>query len=201
VDLNGDGLMDFVAVIAQQHERVVAFLNVGGLAFRQEEIFDAPHPNWGSSGIELADLDADGDVDVVFAHGDTMDDSLLKPYHGVEWLENRGSFPFTAHPLARMPGVHRARPVDLDGDGDLDVVASAFVPDGGGEHGSRLASIAWLEQVRRGVFERRTIELGTLRHATLAVGDLDADGKADIVVGNMAAAGPVDAWVEVLVRR
>jgi hypothetical protein len=166
-----------------------------------DPVFAAPHPNWGSSGIEVADLDADGDTDVVYAHGDTMDDSLLKPYHGVEWLENRGTFPFTTRPVARIPGVHRARPIDLDGDGDLDIVAAAFVPDGGGAEAANLVSLAWLEQVKKGDFERRTLELGTPRHATLAVGDVDGDRRADIVVGNMATAGPVEAWGEVWVRR
>jgi len=200
-DLDGDGRMDFVALISQNHEKVVAYLNVGGLGFTPETIYEAPHPNWGSSGIELVDLDGDGDLDVLYAHGDTMDDSLLKPYHGVMWLENEGTFPFTAHTLAAIPGVHRARAVDLDGDGDLDVVAVAFVPDGGGDQQPNLVSIAWLEQVKKGVFERRTIELGAPRHATVAVGDINGDHKADIIVGNMAPAGPVDAWVELWVRK
>ena len=152
-------------------------------------IHTAPHPNWGSSGIELTDLDGDGDADVLLAHGDTFDDSLLKPYHGIDWLENRGAYPFTPHTLARMPGAHRARAIDLDGDGDLDVVASAFVADGGGPGASSLPSLVWLEQVRKGVFERRTLEKGALHHPTLAVGDVNADGKADIIVGNMATAG------------
>ena len=27
-------------------------------------------------------------------NGDSMDSQLLRPYHGVQWLENRGSYPF-----------------------------------------------------------------------------------------------------------
>ena len=200
-DLNGDGKPDFVGLLAQEHEQVVAYLNAGGLTFSPQTIYAAPHPNWGSSGIELVDLDGDGDLDVLYAHGDTMDDSLLKPYHGVQWLENRGQYPFTPHTLASLPGAHRARAIDLDGDGDLDVVASAFVADAGGADVSTFVSIAWLEQVKRGVFERRTLELGAPRHPTLALGDINGDRKADIVVGNMAAAGPVEAWVELWLRR
>jgi predicted nucleotidyltransferase len=55
--------------------------------------------------------------------------------------------------------------------------------------------------VKKGVFEPRTLELGLPRHACLALGDVNGDGKADIVVGNMAPAGPVEAWVEVWKRR
>ena len=43
-DLNGDGRPDFVALISQEHETVVAFLNEGGGRFRKETLYTAPHP-------------------------------------------------------------------------------------------------------------------------------------------------------------
>src|SRR5207248_11773234 len=91
-DLNGDGRPDFVALISQEHETVVAFLNEGNGRFRKETIYEAPHPAYGSSGIQLVDLDGDGDLDVLFTNGDSLDENTLKPYHGVQWLENKGSF-------------------------------------------------------------------------------------------------------------
>jgi hypothetical protein len=125
VDLNKDGKMDLVVVFAQQFEQVVAFMNNGGpgISFSPQVIYTGPHPNWGSSGIQVVDLDGDGDLDVLLTHGDTFDDAVVKPYHGIQWLENRGAFPFVEHTLAEMPGVSRAQAVDLDGDGDLDIVA------------------------------------------------------------------------------
>jgi hypothetical protein len=194
-DLNHDGKPDFVVLLAQQHESVVAFLNQGkGLAFTPQTIYEAPHPNWGSSGIELVDLDKDGDMDVVLTHGDTFDDFVIKPYHGIMWLENTGTFPFVAHHLATLPGAQRAEAVDLDGDGDLDIVASAFVS---GEATTELASLVWLEQTAPGRFERHTLEAGTPSHATLDVGDLDADGKPDIVTGWFALGRPLNAWIDI----
>ena len=65
-------------------------------------------------------------MDVLLTHGDTFDDFVLKPYHGVIWLENTGTFPFVEHRLATLPGAQRAQAADLDGDGDLDIVASAL---------------------------------------------------------------------------
>ena len=44
---------------------VVVFHNDGGLAFRPQVLYQAPHPNWGSSGMSLADLDGDGDTDIL----------------------------------------------------------------------------------------------------------------------------------------
>ena len=64
-DLNKDGRPDFVALISQEHETVVAFLNEGNGRFRKETIYTAPHPAFGSSGIQLIDLDGQG-IAVVF---------------------------------------------------------------------------------------------------------------------------------------
>ena len=102
-DLNGDKKPDLITLFAQEHETVVAFLNQGGMRFDPQVIYAAPHPNWGSSGIQVVDLDKDGDLDVLMTNGDTFDDKILKPYHGIQWLENTGTFPFTEHTLATMP--------------------------------------------------------------------------------------------------
>src|SRR5262249_2977370 len=88
VDLNGDGRPDIVVLIGQQPEAVVAFLNDGGLKFTQRELFRAAHPGWGASGLEPVDLDRDGDLDFLVTNGDSFDDGVLKPDHGVTWLEN-----------------------------------------------------------------------------------------------------------------
>ena len=73
------------------------------------------------------DLDGDGDLDVLVTNGDMLDDFQLKPYHSIRWLENKGSYPYVPHELAHMFGVMRAQAADLDGDGDLDIVACALV--------------------------------------------------------------------------
>jgi hypothetical protein len=196
-DVNGDGRPDFVALLAQEHESVVAFINTGaGLEFRPQTLYAAPHPNWGSSGIELVDLDRDGDEDVLLTHGDTFDDFIIKPYHGIQWLENTGGQRYKAHSLAQLPGAQRAQAADLDRDGDLDIVASAMIA--GGEITPQLASLVWLEQVKPRVFERRTLELGSPYHATLDVADYNGDGRPDIAVGWFAVTSPrpasIDLW-------
>ena len=152
-DLNRDGRMDFVTLLAQEHETVLAYINTGGggFTFERKVIYAAPHPNWGSSGFELVDLDKDGDLDVLLTHGDTFDDGIVKPYHGIQWLENRGGYPFVERTIAQMPGVHRAQAADLDGDGDLDIVASALLAGGSDVDEKTLPALVWLEQTAPGV--------------------------------------------------
>jgi hypothetical protein len=194
-DLNGDGRPDFVALISQEHETVVAFLNAGDRRFRPEVIYAAPHPAFGSSGIQLVDLDGDGDLDVLLTNGDSMDSQMLRPYHGVQWLENRGSYPFRYHHLTQLYGAQRAVAADLDGDGDRDIVVACFLPESEYQDRRRkmnLDSLILLEQVAPGRFVRHGLEAVACDHVACDLGDFDADGKLDLVTGNFFMAfGPI----------
>jgi hypothetical protein len=185
-DLNGDGKPDFVALISQEHETIVAFLNEGDGRFRKETIYTAPHPAYGSSGIQLVDLNGDGRLDVLYTNGDSMDTNYLKAFHGVQWLENRGTFPFVHHPLTTMPGAERAVAADLDGDGLLDVIAVSWLPRDKFPDRARLGldSVILLRQTAPGRFERYWLEKGSCDHPTCAVGDLMGDGRMHLVTGN-----------------
>ncbi|MEO8165809.1 MAG: VCBS repeat-containing protein, partial [Betaproteobacteria bacterium] len=185
-DLDGDGVLDFAALISQEHEVIEAYLGDGNGGFRRERIFTANDPSYGSSGIQLVDLDRDGDLDVLYSNGDTFGSDYLKPYHGVAWLENRGGFPFVAHRLTDMVGVQRALAADIDGDGDLEIVAVGFMPSNlvGNPAVAKHDSVIWLEQTATGEFRRHSLETGAFHHAALEIGDFDLDGDADLAIGN-----------------
>jgi hypothetical protein len=205
-DLNGDGKPDFVALISQEHEAVVAFVNKGDRKFEAKDIYRAPHPGFGSSGIQLVDLDKDGDLDVLMSNGDTLDADLLRPYHGVQWLENKGTFPYEYHHLTPLYGVHRAMAADFDRDGDMDIVATSFMPGSFYQplcREMKLDAVILLEQTKPGTFVRRSLEDSTCDHATCDIGDFDGDGNLDFVTGNLlipnrngpAAENPGADWI------
>ena len=187
LDLNRDGHPDFIALQSQEKERVIAFLNRGWGSFRPEIVYQAPHPRWGSTGIRLIDLDGDDDVDVLLNHGDSVQiPPIPRPYHGLGWLENQGTFPFTYRRLAHLPGAHTSMPADLDGDGDLDLVSSVFIPafDPDWPNADMLDTVVWLEQTSPGQYARYSLETSTPYHPCGDLGDYDGDGDIDIVLGN-----------------
>jgi len=185
-DLNGDGRPDFVALISQEHETVVAFLNEGNGRFRKETIYEAPHPAYGSTGIQLVDLDGDGRLDVLYTNGDVFDDNILKPYHGIHWLQNKGVFPFEDHLLTSMQGVHRAVAADFQGTGRRDLVAVSLLPASvfPQRRKMNLDSVIYLEQTAPGKFVRHSLESVTCDHATCVVGAWDGDGRSHLAIGN-----------------
>ncbi len=187
-DLNGDGRPDFVALISQEHEVVVAYLNEGGGRFRKETIYAAPHPAYGSTGIQLVDMNGDGKVDVLYTNGDSFDPPhILRPYQSVQWLENTGRFPFVHHPIGTLYGVHRAIAADFRGRGRPDVVAVSYLPAElyAERRGQALDAVVYFEQQEPGRFVRHVLETGTCDHATCAVGDIFGTGSLHIVTGNL----------------
>lgn len=183
-DLNADGRQDVVALVSQEHEQVIALMNEKS-GFRSQLLYQAPDPAWGSSGISFVDLDGDGDQDLLCTNGDSFDSYLVKPYHGISWLENQGGLKFEHHHIAFMPGVHRVLPADLDGDGDLDLVASALLPQKTIDAEKRaFEGVIWLERTAADTYERHVLSQGHPVSPAMTLADIDADGDVDVIAGN-----------------
>jgi hypothetical protein len=196
-DIDGDGKLDFVALISQESEEIVAFLGDGKGAFRQRVLYMAGTPLYGSSGIQLVDLDQDGDLDILYTNGDSFDlvgsevpaYFLLRPYHGIEWLENVGNLRFERHDIRRFYGAFRAAAGDLDQDGDLDILAVSMFNDW---LDAGRQSIIWLENDGKQRFTAHGIANSPSHLVTAALGDLDGDGRLDAVTGGMHVIDPFD---------
>ena len=82
----------------------------------------------GTSGIDLVDLDNDGDLDVA-TNGDSMDWNLpddVHPndIHGLSILVNDGNGSFTRRTNCRVWGAYASTMHDVNQDGELDIVCS-----------------------------------------------------------------------------
>jgi hypothetical protein len=200
VDLDRDGDMDFVALIAQDSEKVVAFLNDGHGVFAAQEVWAAGTPTFGAAGLEMADLDRDGDTDFVLVNGDAFDLRGYgpRPYHGVSWLEQRGPREWVRHEIMKLHGAYGTAVGDLDGDGDLDLAAVSMFNLW--EDPAR-QSVLWAENDGKQGFTAHGLGSAPIHQVTVSIGDLDGDGRADLVTGGLHKLSPpqeriarVNAW-------
>lgn len=186
-DFDGDRKPDMAALVSQEWEEVHLFDNTGG-NLRNRTVWGSINEDYGSSGLEIADLDRDGDVDLLYTNGDAFDYSRPgpRPWHGVQWLENkRGNFTF--HRIGDQPGAFSPIAVDLDTDGDLDLVTvSAF---GDWNDPKAPALVAWLNDGQQH-FKSVVLAHRPTHLLTVVAADFDGDGQPELVTGAMYAYPP-----------
>jgi hypothetical protein len=139
----------------------------------------------------VGDPDGNGALDILYSNGDAFDyaPAYGRPWHGVQWLENRGGLKFDVHRIVDYPGASSPVFADVNKDGHLDVVVVSPYND----PSDRTAqSLIWLENNGRMQFARRDIASKPSRLITLATGDFDGDGFPDFVTGGLHLTPPFE---------
>jgi hypothetical protein len=180
-DFNGDGRPTFAALVSQDSEAVHLFHGDGHGEFHDEVLWSSANLDWGSSGLEVGDINRDGRPDLVYANGDGFNGEVNLPaWQGLQWLENRGNGYFKYHRIGDFPGCYSPICVDLDGDGNMDIVAvSAF------NEWHNPAAVSMMGWYNDGKQNFRQVALAhTPTHLlTVAAGDLAGNGTPELVTG------------------
>lgn len=181
-DINHDQWPDIVALLTQGNEQVAVYYNQHNGQFKKETVLRFP-PVYGSSYLELIDIDRDGDDDLIYTNGDNADYSIiLKPYHGIRIFMNDGHFRFRQAWFYPMHGATQTVIRDFDQDGDLDLAAIAHFPDFG--HRPNESFIYFENQGALHFAPHTFADAGRGRWLTMDAGDVDQDGDEDILLGS-----------------
>ncbi len=177
-DVDGDGDMDVLS--ASWSDLTVAWYENDGSSppgFTERVITAAAD---GARSVHAADVDGDGDVDVVSAS--ELDTT-------VAWYENDGASPpgFTRRVItAAVGGAYSVHAADVDGDGDVDVLSASWDDD----------TVAWHENDGGSppAFTERVIT--AVAGGVLSVHAGDVDGDRDVDVLTASRIGRTVAWYE-----
>lgn len=123
----------------------------------------------GAAASYPADLDNDGDMDVISA---SQIDGIIAWY---ENLDGEGNFGPKQILNDNAPGAYYVYAEDIDGDDDMDVLSASQDDD----------TIAWYENLGGGNFSPKQIITDTADFAqTVYAVDIDADGDMDVLSGS-----------------
>ncbi len=176
-DVDGDGDIDVLGAAYYAND-ITWWENNGSEVFTEHTI-DGDFT--GANSAYAIDIDGDGDIDVL-GTAEIADD--------ITWWENdhtkanNDPTKFTEHTIdGTFNGASSAYAIDVDGDGDIDVLGTAYVAD----------DITWWENDGAQNFTERTIE-GDFNSAN-SVYAIDVDGDGDIdVLGSAGVADDITWW-------
>lgn len=176
-DVNGDGDMDILGA-ANGVDDINWWENSGGeIISWVEHSVDADF--MGANGVAGADVDGDGDIDVLGAAFDASD---------ITWWENVNGdgLTWTAHIIdAEFGGANDVFAEDVDGDGDIDVLGAAYNDD----------DITWWENVDGSGLTWTEHAVNEEYNGAFSVSAMDVDGDGDIdVLGAGYFADDITWW-------
>jgi hypothetical protein len=187
-DVNGDGFLDVVAACELAH--LIYFENPAARTRQAHwpRIIPTAASNRGSFiRVFLEDLDGDGSLEVITANKGAQDPTRAaqepKP---ISFFSIRGDAladtSWTEHVLTKVPWPINAEPVDLDGDGDLDIVGGSVAERRvmWFENRSRPHAFDFLEH-RLEVAAEGGTEPPIVNGFNMDFADLNGDGRLDLV--------------------
>lgn len=196
-DFDGDGDADLLGT-GRQSDEVIWYENRRdgqSVTWKKHVIDDSSRcPAHGNP----ADMDGDGDLDVVMALGffyrpGTGDKaaSERREDNQIVWYENSGqpaSGPWKKHLIgAKFDDAFEAVAGDLDGDGDVDVAATSWRNPG---------RLAWFENPGdpKGLWTTHTLKTNWRSANQVIIADMNGDGRPDLVVSAEHGSNEVRWW-------
>lgn len=179
-DMDGDGDLDLAFSSFTDHT-IGWFENLDGNGtFGTDEILSNKAER--AKCVISYDFDDDGDIDILSA---SQSDDKIAVY---ENLSGTGDFENEQIITSSINNPNKIITADIDGDGDLDVIASSRSD----------AKLTWYENLDgNGDFgPQRIVGSGILSIEAFAANDLDGDGDIDIVSGNSNSSSSPFFWFE-----
>ena len=181
-DYDHDGAPDIWALFSQGEEGIFLFTNKDNGEFESKQVLRFP-PAYGSSYFELTDFNKDGYPDIVYTCGDNADYSVVfKPYHGVYVFLNDKTNHFNQKYFFPINGCYKAIARDFDNDGDLDIAAISFFADYERQPEEGFVYLKNEGNLNFSPYGIPEAQFG--RWLTMDAGDIDGDGRLDLVLGN-----------------
>ncbi|MHC4838813.1 MAG: FG-GAP repeat domain-containing protein [Planctomycetota bacterium] len=175
-DLDGDRSSDVVSA-SPRDKKILWIKNNGGASFSSEfEIASQVHPTWRS--IKTADMDNDGDLDVLATLYDSTNPLSTQSEYKVVWYEKgRGAEDWTEHLVSvSTDRVKSVVPIDLNGDTWVDLVSVSESVSGG-------MLLEWRAGAGDGTFGTKILLDSSPAYANqVCAADLDGDNDQDLVV-------------------
>ena len=178
-DVDKDGYPDLLILFTQAKEEVTLFHNIHSERFEEKAILRFPSV-YGSSYMDIADINGDGYDDLIISFGDNADYSIInKYYHGVGIYLNDRKNNYTKAWFYPSYGATKTIAADFDNDGDLDMAMIGFFSNK--ENGN---SFLYFEQKKNMNFTVSNLNVDKSQWLVMDVNDMDKDGDQDIILGN-----------------